>query len=182
MKKVRYAIGFIGAAPVLAAALPAGAASGPARPERSQLGAKSVRLNNAMAIPNNGCTGTKSVFASTGVHTIPRDRIQFWWASNGQGSTCIGTVKGQISNEVFSRSKYNYRVRVYDHGVLSTGSYIVGATCANGLPHSCREWKASVGDHLWYKGREIQVCEAWLYGASPSKGREAFTPLCAARP
>lgn len=107
MKKVRYAIGLVGAAPALGLMMPNTVANATTHPPKKA--AKSVSLRHS------GCTGKTQVGPLFGEGNSGADTLEFWYHDSAGGvSTCIGTVITGWDKSPNGQAASAFRVRVYD--------------------------------------------------------------------
>jgi hypothetical protein len=173
MKKVRFLIGAVGAAPVLGMMMPA--TPGLAAVHSPKPGAKAVSLRHsavtrtagglAVHPDTSGCTG------NTEVHVTRPSSLstKFWYknAANGAAAACIGTVEGTWF-DAGDNPQYDFRVRIYSGtGTRKRGAYskLNGATIKNLTTDDAED-----GVHRWFgysRGFPIQVCTAWVFVGGP---------------
>jgi hypothetical protein len=181
-KMVRYAAGIAGAAvPALGLMIPVAAAAATA--QRPAVGGKTVTLlqHHETAIAA-GCTGSSEVHASTGKGHVDNQGLTYWWTKNIESHTCIGTVKGQVSNASLQAQTLSFRTRAYLDGHMKVSKQVHGTCFKTGLQGQCTGDKASIGVHQFISGPTVNVCGAWLWATGPFKGTEAFTPVCKSVP
>jgi len=151
MKKVRYALGAMGALPAIGMMMPATTAATTHAPKTT---AKTVSLRHSSAA-TSGCTGNTEATAS--IHSV---RLRFWHTYNPvYGTSCIGTVETVFSQSLLS-SSYD-RVRIYAH-YLSGAKHRVYSNhikAATGNQHFFVD-----GVHRSFGYRPIQVCTAAVHG------------------
>ncbi len=160
MKKVRYAIGALGAAPAIAFMTPtahaASAATGAANTGKA---GKSVSLIHAkMAQPDVTCGTSKFARSSSSRHNFSA-RVDY------QGSGCIAIVSGSLSVKV---TGLQMRVRLYSIHGTRTHQYLDDHTYYNiyGSPG----WSIMPNVHAH------QACEALVLDGTTSSVE--FGPIC----
>ncbi len=161
MKKVRYALGAVGAVPAVGMMMPATAAA-TAHAEKAT--AKTVSLQHRSATAS-GCTGTTE--ASARIHSV---RLEFWHTYNPTyGTSCIGTVVTAFSKFLHSHS-YD-RVRIYAHYISGAKHRVYSHPSYGTFSGKLR---FSDGVHRSFGYLPIQVCTA----AVNSQGRVSMGPVC----
>jgi hypothetical protein len=150
VKKVRYAIGAVGVAPMVAVALPGAATAAVAHAPRTGAKAVSTQYVN-QAVPAVGCTGHTEYNSVQGGF-----EYGFWYTRNGS-HTCIGTVFA--SDQVKADSKW--RIRIYS-----------GPNHTQVVNHSLSRTATDYGVHKSLRD-PVQLCWAKLKGGAVSIG-----PLC----
>jgi hypothetical protein len=145
MKKVCYAIGAAGLAPLAAGLIaPSTATASSNAVHAPKAGTKTVSLNPVRAVvPAAGCTG----FYSTGwlYSTGGNIDMRFWYTPASNNNTCIGTVEG---NNYHPMPQEIWRVRVWHGTTLEYQSFSGNFHPAKGI-HG-----------LFPNG--VQVCTAWI--------------------
>jgi hypothetical protein len=181
-KQVRYAAGIVGAAvPALGLMMPAAAS---ATAQKPAAGGKTVTLlqYHDAAIAAAGCTGSSEVHTSTGKGHVDNQGLTYWWTRNIESHTCIGTVKGLVSNASLQGQALSFRTRVYLDGNKKVDSQVRGTCFQHSAQAQCTGDKASIGVHQWINGPTVKVCGAWLWATGPFKGTAALSPVCKSVP
>lgn len=140
MKKVRYALGAIGAMPIVAMAMPTAALGAVSHSPKSK--SKSVALPNRDGSAIRACTG----------HTQYNNAFAgFDWGNfytrNG-GRTCIGTVS--MSDQVHADT--SWRIRIYS-----------GANHTRVVNHTQSKSNSHYGVHKSYND-PVQLCWTTFFG------------------
>jgi hypothetical protein len=160
-KKVRYALGVAGAAPVLGMMIPALPATAAASAAPVKAKSKTVSLRHARVAPASGCTGhtgTGRVYNQTS-----RAFMQFWHTNNAASGVCIGTVSFHLFDPLTSSA----RIRIYAHSAGSHHDKV--KVFSKFVPGS----DYTYGVHTSYSDRPVQVCVAGV-----SSGGRVSSPAC----
>jgi len=157
MKKVRLAIGAVGAAPALGLMVPGAAVAATHAPAKT---AKTVSLKHSKMAPDTGCTGTERArkHASSLYISV--------WHTPSTG--CIGGVSALFSNH--GSTGLHLRTRVYTISQLGTktkvfSNYIGGTIHKGGGNTNITYYQ---GIHKEYGEYQHQVCEAITTGSHNS--------------
>ena len=181
MKKVSYALGAVGLAPVafavMAPAAPAATAAHAQKANAKTVSLQHSRMSPALAAalasstsPDVGgtCTGTREkTFTGMGIAT------HFWWkfgTGAHQTSLCIGTVVTSLNinlgatsylrTRIYGRSLGGAKVMRYSHHSPGSSSFL----CVKS-PHSKCYIKNHFDTHVkrWIGFESVQVCTAAVY-------------------
>ncbi len=165
MKKVRYALGAIGAAPALGLMMPY-AGVGAHNSTTSKPASKTVSLQHSAL---SGCTGSTEATANSYFLYL-----KFWHTYHpSYGTSCIGTVRTTVSGTAIAEPVYD-RVRIYAHYANGTKyrayqHYSYASKALNGKTFND-------GVHQSFGYRPIQVCTAIVSAAH--KSLVALGPVC----
>jgi hypothetical protein len=176
MKKVRYALGAVGAVPVLGLMVPGAAAEAAAHTPKNA--DKTVSLRHGKVTRDAGCTGTKPISTPNSVNTS--QQMGFFYTQEPADDMCIGTVKAWRRG-AWPTSDVKWRIRIYAGAGHQRVYSKTGIPARSAHPHGDIGVSAGYGVHRsWGDGPRqgyVQVCTAFY---SPELGVAA--PLCISPP
>ena len=148
MKKVRYALGAVGAVPAIGLMAPVTTAAVNAPAQKTT--AKTVSLRHSSASPAaTGCTGSTKATA-----TAMSAKLTFWHTFHpAYDTSCIGTVDTSFFGVVYNAS--SDRVRIYARS-LGGKKHLIHTY----WKHHASAHFFSVGVHTSFGYPPIQVCTA----------------------
>ena len=188
MKKVRYLMGAVGAAPALGLILPAAPAAA-AAPHSAKATAKTVSLGHsaagaAGAAAASAVTAATSCKGTTEVHSKNSHYSETFWYTKAAGGVaiCVGTVEGAwFTPPLRSHPSFDFRIRIWSGspGHLAYSTRNGANTTLSGhinAAQTIRRWYG--GTH----GGPIQVCTAWVSNSSTYQDSVWIGPVCKTLP
>lgn len=160
MKKVRYAIGALGAAPTMALMMPTANAATVAPAAHTEKTGKSVSLNHSTL----GKTAQSNVICGFSKRaTAVSTRGEFNGRVQYQGSGCVASVFGVLNHH---QTGLSMRTRLYSiNGTRVYQNYVKGEELSDGTTH----WSTSPNHHAH------QACEALVLNGTNTV---EYGPIC----
>jgi hypothetical protein len=185
VKKVRYLMGAVGAAPALGLIMPTAPAAAVAT-HSAKAAAKQVSLGHsaAGAPAASAVTAATSCKGTTEVHSKNAGYSNtFWYTKAASGiAICVGTVEGAwFTPPLRSHPSFDFRIRVWSGspGHLAYSTRNGANTTLSGhinAGQTIRRWYG--GTH----GGPIQVCTAWVSNSSTYQNSVWIGPVCKTLP